>query len=61
MGAKSSSLISKHEALGHIVAWLHDASDDALANVLEILNDDRREQGYDDSLGLLNFRIDNEI
>lgn len=56
MGAKSTIDITCKEAISKIIYFLDNASNEAIADALEILNDDARERGYD-NLGLHNFTI----
>lgn len=56
MGAKSTLSISREEALEKITYFLTNASDVAIADVLEVLNDDA---GFNDKwLGVRNFMIE---
>lgn len=54
MGAKSTIDISRDEALGKIYDMLDKASDRAIADVLEVLNDDC-DTDSEDWLGVHNF------
>ena len=54
MGAKSTIDISREEAISRIESMWNHASDEAISDVLEILNDDADSE---ESVGLHNFRI----
>lgn len=58
MGAKSTVDISREGAISFITECLNDISDEALAEVVESLNDDllARSQ-FEKAFGLSNFRI----
>lgn len=59
MGTKSTRDIARYVAMQYIASWLDAASDEALAGVLEILNDEAMERGddLDETLGHYNFRV----
>lgn len=54
MGVKSTIIVDKATAMAEM---LDSASNGALADVLEILNDDARDRGDEYGLGLANFYI----
>ena len=58
MGAKSTRNIEKEYALDMISILLEKASDRAIADVLEVLNDDAADRNdFDNYLGLSNFYV----
>lgn len=58
MGAKSTIDISRVFAINFITEQLENMSDQALADLVEVINDDIRDrQDWDNSLGLHNFCI----
>lgn len=58
MGAKSTRDISREFAIGFITEQLQNMSDHALADLVEVINDDLiYKRDWDNSLGLHNFCI----
>jgi hypothetical protein len=58
MGAKSTRDISRSFAIRFIEEHLHNMNDEALADLVEVINDNLRDkQDWDNSLGLHNFCI----